>query len=106
LQISLRESRNSGFHDENKIVGFSFGGKCCLCQCFCLSARYNHERPHEALRKIPVVAFRTQQYPNPLLLTDTEWQWAAESLEDAIKRADSLLYLAKQNGHNQIMPDL
>jgi putative transposase len=34
--------------------------------------RYNRERPHESLGKIPPVAFRMQQYPNPLLLTGTE----------------------------------
>lgn len=34
--------------------------------------RYNHERPHEALGKIPPVAFRMQQYPNPLLLAGTD----------------------------------
>lgn len=34
--------------------------------------RYNHERPHEALGRIPPVTYRMQQYPNPLLLTGTE----------------------------------
>lgn len=34
--------------------------------------RYNHERPHEALGRIPPVAYRMQQYPNPLLLSGTE----------------------------------
>lgn len=28
--------------------------------------RYNHERPHEALGRIPPVAYRMQQYPNLL----------------------------------------
>jgi putative transposase len=34
--------------------------------------RYNHEHPHEALGRIPPVAFRMQQYLNPLLLSGTE----------------------------------
>jgi len=34
--------------------------------------RYNHERPHESLGRIPPVAYRMQQYPNPLLLNGTE----------------------------------
>ncbi len=34
--------------------------------------RYNHERPHEALGRVPPVAYRMQKYPNPLLLTGTE----------------------------------
>lgn len=34
--------------------------------------RYNHERPHEALGKIPPVPYRMQKYPNPLLLAGTE----------------------------------
>lgn len=31
--------------------------------------RYNHGRPHEALERIPPVAFHVQQYPNPVLST-------------------------------------
>jgi len=29
--------------------------------------RYNHDRPHDSLGKIPTVTYRMQQYPNPLL---------------------------------------
>lgn len=34
--------------------------------------RYNHERPHEALGRIPPIPYRMQKYPNPLLLAGTE----------------------------------
>ncbi|HEU0187514.1 MAG TPA: integrase core domain-containing protein [Gallionellaceae bacterium] len=34
--------------------------------------RYNHERPHESLGRVPPVVYRMQQYPNPLLLNGTK----------------------------------
>lgn len=34
--------------------------------------RYNQERPHEALGRVPPVPYRMQKYPNPLLLAGTE----------------------------------
>lgn len=37
--------------------------------------RYNHERPHEALGKIPPIVYRMQQHPNslPLWFRVTRW---------------------------------